>query len=208
LLVLGIFLRTNSKSEADGRLRRTSQVDESQSAGALRIRFSMAMENSSAIAFNRRKLCRGQRTYSPTRNDPDSDCRVHTTSPARIGMHGNRLLGSRDRGYLVGVQSTEDQTRKCACSRKLVGDDDQVFVEYPALRDHLRSLRCRAQWCRVGYQPSGRLLRWFPANRAAHARLLPCNRSQVQFDASARETRSAAALTGSREILRSQVLVF
>src|SRR5664280_1661394 len=90
LLVLGMFLRTKSKLAADGKLRSASQADASQSAGALRIRFSIAMENSSAIVFNRRTLCRGRRRYSPARNGLGSGCRAHRMSPAKTGKRGSR----------------------------------------------------------------------------------------------------------------------
>ena len=74
------------------------QTEASHSAGALRIKFSTAMGNSSAIALNRRTPCRGRRRYSPARNGLDSGCHVHTMSLAKTGMRGSRLPGCRDRG--------------------------------------------------------------------------------------------------------------
>src|ERR1700730_437725 len=85
LLVLGMFLRTNSKLAPDGTLRSALQTKASRSVGALRIRVSMAMGNSLAIAFNRRTPCRGRRRYSPTQNGPDSGCHAHMMSPAKTG---------------------------------------------------------------------------------------------------------------------------
>src|ERR1035437_2584127 len=93
LLVLGIFLRTNSKLAGDGKLRRASQAEANQSAGALRIRFSIAMGNSSAIVLNRRTPCRGRRRYSPARNGLGSGCHAHRMSPAKTGMRGSRPPG-------------------------------------------------------------------------------------------------------------------
>ena len=111
LLVLGMFLRTKSTLAADGKRRSVSQAEASQSDGALRIRFSMAMGNSSTIAPNQRTPCRGRRRYSPTRNGLSSGCPVHTMSPAKTGIRGSRLPEYHDRGCLGGVRNIGDRKR-------------------------------------------------------------------------------------------------